>query len=66
MSSARTLIDIPTVAERLGVDTRFVRRLVHENRLPYIKVGKFVRFEQADVEAWIADRRVEPKGRGAA
>lgn len=55
------LLDIPAVAERLGVTERFVRRLVEENRVTYHKVGKFVRFYQQDITDWIAEGRVERK-----
>ena len=58
-----SLLDIGEAAERLGVTPRFMRRLVFERRLPYIKVGKYVRFESADLEAWLASNRVEPLGR---
>ncbi|MGB5756497.1 MAG: helix-turn-helix domain-containing protein [Acidimicrobiales bacterium] len=57
------LLDVGQAAERLGVTPRFVRRLVFERRLAYIKVGKYVRFELADLEAWLASRRVEALGR---
>jgi len=40
------------------VSVRFVRRLVAERRIPYVKVGKFVRFEPSDLERWIDDHRV--------
>ena len=56
--SSRTrspLVDIPAVAERLGVSERFVRRLVFERRIPYVKVGRLVRFDPAAVEQWIDD-----------
>jgi excisionase family DNA binding protein len=33
------LIDITAVAQRLGVQVRHVRRLVHERRIPLHKVG---------------------------
>ncbi len=52
------LLDVGEVAVRLGVTVRFVRRLVAERRIPYVKVGKFVRFDPAEVEAWIDDHRV--------
>jgi len=39
------LIDIGTLAKRLGVTERFVRRLVEERRVSYHKIGKFVRFD---------------------
>lgn len=60
---ARALIDIEGAALRLGVSVRYIRRLVSEQRLPYIKVGKFVRFDVCDLESWIDDRRVEPRYR---
>ena len=53
------LLDVNQVAERLCVSPRFVRRLIDERRIPFCKLGKFVRFAPADVDAWIADRRVD-------
>jgi excisionase family DNA binding protein len=53
------LIDIETLATRLGDSTRHVRRLVAERRIPYIKVGHFVRFDPAEVNQWLLDQRVE-------
>ena len=51
------------VAERLNVSLRFIRRLCHERRVPYTKVGKFVRFDADELEAWIATQRVVPRDR---
>jgi excisionase family DNA binding protein len=64
-TSPTALLDIAQAADRLGVTPRFMRRLVFERRVPYIKVGKFVRFEPADLEAWLAAHRVEPTGRAS-
>jgi excisionase family DNA binding protein len=44
-----SLLDIPALAARLAVSERFVRRLVHERRIPYLKLGHFVRFDPRDV-----------------
>jgi excisionase family DNA binding protein len=52
------LLDVDDAAERLGVTVRFVRRLVAERRIPYVKVGKFVRFDPVEVERWIDEHRV--------
>ena len=49
------------VAERLNVSLRFIRRLCHERRVPYTKVGKFVRFDADELEAWIMTHRVSPQ-----
>jgi excisionase family DNA binding protein len=52
------LLDVDDAAERLGVTVRFVRRLVAERRIPYVKVGKFVRFDPVEVERWIDEHRI--------
>jgi len=53
------LLDIETLAGTLGVTERFVRRLVEDNRIPYLKIGKFVRFHPDDVRRWIETKRRE-------
>ena len=57
---AGRLLKPEEAAERLNVGLRFIRRLCHERRLPYTKVGKFVRFDADELEAWITAQRVEP------
>jgi excisionase family DNA binding protein len=53
------LLGISDLAMRLGTSERFVRRLVCERRVPFHKVGKFVRFDPKDIDAWLAESRVE-------
>ncbi len=60
----RGLVDIAWVAARLGVTPRMVRRLVHEQRIPNVKVGGHVRFDPADVERFIEENRRPPKDEG--
>ena len=54
------LLTIAEVAEALGVDVRHVRRLVHENRIPYIKWGHLLRFDPTDLTTWIDAYRRYP------
>jgi excisionase family DNA binding protein len=54
------LLDIEGVAEVLGVSVRHVRRLVAERRIPYIKWGRYLRFDPAQLEVWIDDARIVP------
>jgi excisionase family DNA binding protein len=62
-----SLLTIEEVANQLNVGERFVRRLVAERRIGFLKVGRYVRFHRADVEALIEAGRVEnSSGRGAA
>ncbi len=54
---ASELVDIETVARLLGVGERYVRRLVAERQIEFIKVGHYVRFDQKVVRKWVEDRR---------
>jgi excisionase family DNA binding protein len=54
------LLDIDAVAEALGVTPRHVQRLVSERRIPFLKVGRFVRFDPGALNMWLDQQRVEP------
>lgn len=53
------LMSVPDLAARLGVKPRFIYRLVDERRIPFIHVGRYLRFDPADVDAYLAGRRTE-------
>ena len=55
------LIDIKEVAARLGVEVRHIRRLVHERRIPFVKWGHLLRFDPAEIDAWIDASRQRPR-----
>lgn len=52
-------MDLDALATRLGVGERYVRRLVEERRIPYRKIGRLLRFDADEVEAWIEGCRVD-------
>ena len=54
----RGLIDVPALAVELGVTQRFIRRLVAEDRVPFLKIGKFVRFDPTEIDEWVETCRV--------
>lgn len=56
------LLDINAVAERCGVRVRFIRRLVAERRIPYIKLGHLLRFDPVQIDTWLDGQRVEVGG----
>jgi excisionase family DNA binding protein len=51
------LLSIEQLAEYLGVTERHVRRLVAEKRVPYLKWRRFVRFDPAEIAAWLDNAR---------
>ena len=54
-----TLLSVEQAAERLGTSVRFVRRLIAERRIAYIRVGRHVRIAEADLASFIAAGRIE-------
>ena len=54
-----TLLTVDQAAERLGTSARFVRRLIAERRIAYVKLGRHVRIAAEDLEAFIVAGRVE-------
>ncbi len=53
------LLDADAVALALGVTRRHVQRLVAERRIPFLKIGRFVRFDPAELNVWLDQQRVE-------
>ena len=53
------LLDIDAVALALGVTRRHVQRLVAERRIPFLKIGRFVRFDPSELNVWLEERRVD-------
>jgi len=56
-------LDTPGAAQYLGCGERMVRRLVFERRVAFVRVGRHVRFDVADLDAFLAAGRVEPDAR---
>ena len=53
------LLDTDEVAVALRVTPRHVRRLVAERRIPFVKVGRFVRFDPGELDIWLDQQRVD-------
>lgn len=51
------LLTIDQLAEQLGITVRHVRRLIAERRVPYVKVGRLVRFDPAEIADWLDHHR---------
>jgi excisionase family DNA binding protein len=59
------LLTMEEAAGRLGTSVRFMRRLVFERRIAFVKVGRHVRICPADLDAFIAAGRVDALRRKA-
>lgn len=58
--TADCLLTVDEAAERLGTGVRFVRRLVAERRIAFVKVGRHVRVSRSVLDAFIEANTVQP------
>ena len=59
----RKLLTVEETADHLGTSVRFVRRLIAERRIAFIRMGRPgapVRIAEEDVVAFVVASRVEP------
>ncbi len=52
-TATTTLLDYDGLARWLNDSVRHLRRLVQEDRIPYLKVGHFVRFDPDQIRNWL-------------
>ena len=57
---ASPLRDVATVARRLGISIKTVRRMIDRGELPVHRVGRLLRLSDADVDAYVQSRRSLP------
>jgi excisionase family DNA binding protein len=58
--AAAVLLTVEAVADRLSTSPRFIRRLIAERRIEFVKVGRHVRISESALTDFIDAGRVEP------
>jgi excisionase family DNA binding protein len=61
ISKEKQLLDTKEAAEYLGISRNTLYEWVIQNKIPYIKVGRLVKFRKEDLEAWLKRRTQEEK-----
>jgi excisionase family DNA binding protein len=49
---------VAEAGDYLGTGERFIRRLITQRRITYVKIGKFVRLQRSALDAFIEAGRV--------
>ena len=57
-SPGGALLSVAEAGEYLGTGERFIRRLITERQISYVKVGKYVRLERSTLDAFVDAGRV--------
>jgi excisionase family DNA binding protein len=54
----RQLLNAQEVAQLLGVSSFTVRRLISRGDLPHLKIGRLIRVDSADLDAFTEARKI--------
>jgi len=57
------LLTIDELAKALSVKKSTIYQWVHLGLIPYIKVGRLLRFKEGNIQKWLISREVEPSPR---
>jgi excisionase family DNA binding protein len=58
-------LGVPEVCQQLGVRPYLVYKLAANRELAHVRVGKFLRFAQEDIDDYLARQRVEAQPQGS-
>ncbi len=58
--AADRLLTVEAAAERMSISPRFIRRLIAERRIEFVKVGRHVRISETALAEFIEAGRVRP------
>ena len=56
----RKLLSVKEVSGYTGLATDTIYTMVSQRRIPYVKVGRLVKFDDAMLQAWIKQHTVMP------
>jgi excisionase family DNA binding protein len=52
------LIDIEELERRTTIKQATLRKYVVQRKIPFVKIGRLVRFDPAEIDVWITERKV--------
>ncbi|MCH6558668.1 MAG: helix-turn-helix domain-containing protein, partial [Nitrospirae bacterium] len=58
--TVKRLVDIRVVADYLGISPDTGYTMVSQRRIPYVKVGRLLRFDLKAIDEWITQHSVMP------
>ena len=60
MTESEPFLSVEEVAERFGVAPSWVYKQAEARRIAYYRVGRYLRFDPVDIDAYVRRHRIEP------
>ena len=57
----KLLINVKQLSESTGLSVFTLYSWINQKRIPYVKVGRLVRFDPKKIEKWIEAKTIEEK-----
>ena len=57
MSSEERLLTPEEQAEKLRVKLSWIYAQTRQKKIPFVKIGKYIRFREREVEAWLRSQK---------
>jgi excisionase family DNA binding protein len=57
---SKKLMTVKEVSDYIGLASDTIYTMVSQRRIPYVKVGRLVKFDQAMLDAWLKQHTVMP------
>lgn len=55
---SKDVLDVPEAADYLRVEESWIYKQAQYKAIPYVKVGKYLRFRRKDLDRWLAEQSV--------
>lgn len=62
MADAPRWLSTAEAADRLGITSRTLYRLIDAGKLPAYRIGRVIRLQEAEVDAFVQASRIPPGG----
>ncbi|KPJ57908.1 MAG: hypothetical protein AMS16_00450 [Planctomycetes bacterium DG_58] len=60
----KRFLNVKQLSELLAIAPTTIYQWVREERIPYHRLGRLVRFAEDDIDSWLRKRQQNPRGRG--
>ena len=54
------LVSVEEISALLGIPSENIYRMIKVGELPYLRIGKRIRFDESEILKWLEGKRVRP------